>query len=425
MKILLFAHTPPPHHGQSFMVQQLLAALGGDARQRTGREATAEFDCYHVNARFSDDIADIGRPRPGKLWCLLKYCGEALRMRWHTGVGCLVYVPAPAQNAALVRDWLVMALLRPFFPRRVFWWQAAGMGEWLASEAPPWKRWLTCRLLGRPSLSIVLSEWGRRDAEALSSERIVVVANCIPDPCPDFATQLLPRRQVRAAIRHRLLAGVLPSAVEQAAGGANPDRYQLLFLSLCTREKGLFDAVEAVALLNQQLARAGCSLRVALTVAGDFRNEAERNEFGQRLGGPGLVDALGEPLVRLLGFVTGEKKTDLLRESDGLCFPTFYSAESFPVVLIEAMAWGLGIVTTRWRTIPDLFPSGFDGLVPVQSPEAIAKAIEVQLGRNSAGELRDWFLSRYTAEQCLPAVKRALLDLERAEDFAGNRREPG
>ncbi|MSU28392.1 MAG: glycosyltransferase [Pedosphaera sp.] len=422
MKILLFAHIPPPHHGQSFMVQQLLAALGGDARQRTDSAVVAEFDCYHVNARFSDDVADIGRPRPGKLWWLLKYCGEALRMRWHTGVGCLFYVPAPPQNAALVRDWLVMALLRPFFPRRVFWWQAAGMGEWLADAAPPWKRWLTRRLVGRPSLSIVLSEWGRRDAEALSSERIVVVANCIPDPCPNFATQLLPLRQARAAIRRRLLAGVRPSAVELVGGGEKPDRYQLLFLSLCTREKGLFDAVDAVALLNQRLAQAGCSLRVALTVAGDFRNQAERKEFLQRLGGPGLVDAMGEPLVRLLGFVTGENKTNLMRESDGLCFPTFYAAESFGIVLIEAMAWGLGIVTTRWRTIPDLFPTGFDGLVPVQSPEAIANTLEAQLGRDCVGRLRDWFLSRYTADHCLPVVKRALLDLERAEELAGNPR---
>lgn len=412
MRILLFAHTPPPHHGQSFMVQQLLAALGGEARQRADQDAATHCECYHVNARFSDDAADIGRPRPGKLWWLLKYCGQAWRLRWQTGVRCLFYVPAPAQNAALVRDWLVMALLRPVFPHRVFWWQAAGLGEWLSSDAPAWKRWLTRRLLGRPRLSIVLNEWGRRDAEALSSERIVVVPNCLPDPCPDFAAQLLPRRQARAAIRRRLLAGGQPAAADLATAGANSDRFQLLFLSLCTREKGLFDAVDAVALLNQRLAQTGCALRVALTVAGDFRSEAERHEFAQRLAGPGLLDGQGAPLVRLAGFVSGERKTALLRESDALCFPTYYAAEAFAVVLIEAMAWGLGIVTTRWRAIPDLFPAGFDGLVPVRSPAAIAQLLEAQLGRDGAGELREWFLRRYTADHCLGEIKRALLDLD-------------
>lgn len=411
MKVLLFAHTPPPHHGQSFMVQQLLAALGGDARQRIDRAVSAEFECYHVNARFSDDATDIGRPRPGKLWCLLKYCGRAWRLRGQTGVSCLLYVPAPAQSTALVRDWLVMALLRPFFPRRVFWWQAAGMGEWLTSDAPAWKRWLTRRLLGHPSLSLVLNEWGRRDALALSSERIVVVPNFIPDPCPDFATRMLPRRKARAANRRLLLSGAHPSPAGEAAAGVNPDHYQLLFLSLCTREKGLFDAVDAVALLNQQLAKTGISLRMVLTVAGDFRSEAERNEFAQRLGGPGLLDEWGESLVRMVGFVSGETKTALLQESDGLCFPTFYAAESFPIVLIEAMAWGLDIVTTRWRAIPDLFPTGFAGLVPVQAPEALAKTFEAQLGSDSAGELREWFLQRYTADHCLGEIKRALVDL--------------
>ena len=34
MKLLVFAHTPPPHHGQSYMVQLMLDGFGGDARRR-------------------------------------------------------------------------------------------------------------------------------------------------------------------------------------------------------------------------------------------------------------------------------------------------------------------------------------------------------------------------------------------------------
>ena len=414
MKILLFAHTPPPHHGQSFMVQQLLDALGGDApRRRKYLAADDAFECYHVNARFSEDAADIGQPRPSKFWLLVKYCSQALRLRWHRRVACLFYIPAPAQNSALLRDWLVMALLRLFFPQRVYWWQAAGLGEWLDGDAPYWKRWLTRRLLSGPALSIVLSEWGRRDAEAVSSRQIVVVPNGIPDPCPNFTTELLPRRIARAVLRRQLLSGKSPSPSEQHAAGQNPDRYRLLYLSLCTREKGLFDAVEAVALLNQQLAAASNPLRVELTVAGDFRDTTEREEFLNQLSAPGLLGVNGEPLVRHVGFVSGEQKENLLRENDGLCFPSYYAAESFGIVLIEAMAWGLHIVTSQWRAIPDLFPNGFNGLVPVRSPKAIAEAIERNLGSETAHNLRDWFLSKYTAEQCLAAIKRALLGLDR------------
>jgi len=34
MKLLVFAHTPPPHHGQSYMVQLMLEGFGGDARKK-------------------------------------------------------------------------------------------------------------------------------------------------------------------------------------------------------------------------------------------------------------------------------------------------------------------------------------------------------------------------------------------------------
>jgi len=33
VKLVLFAHKPPPHHGQSYMVELLLNALGGSERE--------------------------------------------------------------------------------------------------------------------------------------------------------------------------------------------------------------------------------------------------------------------------------------------------------------------------------------------------------------------------------------------------------
>jgi hypothetical protein len=40
-KILVFAHVPPPHHGQSVMVQVLLDGLREDER----------FEVHHVDGR--------------------------------------------------------------------------------------------------------------------------------------------------------------------------------------------------------------------------------------------------------------------------------------------------------------------------------------------------------------------------------------
>ena len=39
------------------------------------------------------------------------------------------------------------------------------------------------------------------------------------------------------------------------------------------------------------------------------------------------------------------------------------------------MAFGLPIVTTRWRSLPEMLPPNYPGLVDSQSPEQIAAAL--------------------------------------------------
>jgi len=415
MKLVLFAHVPPPTHGQSLMVRQLLDFMGGD-KSRPGAAPAGPpppVACYHVDARFSTTLADVGQPRLGKLLPLFRHVARVWYLRWRHGADCFFHVPAPAKRSALLRDWLVMLLCRPCFRRRVCWFQAAGLADWLEREATPGQRWLTRRLMGRPDLSIVLGEWGRRDAEALGSRRVVVVPNTVPDPCPPDAAEVLRSRAGRALARARLCGASASSGVPDTAG---INRFRLLFLSLCTREKGLFDTLQAAALVNQRLAGAGSPLRVELAVAGEFPDAAERADFEQRSRAPEWRDADGRPLLRHHGFVEGEAKVALLRDSDCLCFPTYYAAEGFPLVLVEAMAWGLHIVTTRWRIIPELFPDGFDGLVEPRQPAQIADAIERRLLRAPETELRRRYEQRYAVEPCLGSIRRALLELEATTD---------
>ena len=77
--------------------------------------------------------------------------------------------------------------------------------------------------------------------------------------------------------------------------------------------------------------------------------------------------------VTFSGFVTGADKLRLLRESDCLCFPTYYDLESFGLVVLEAMAAGLQVITTRWRALPEILPSDHCGFVPLRDAEAIAQ----------------------------------------------------
>jgi len=262
MKLVLFAHTPPPQHGQSVMVQLMLEGLGGNhGRNATppGIEAASPtpsarafgIECFHVNARLSDDLEDVGQPRWGKIILLLKYCIKAIALRLRHGISTLYYVPSPPKRASLYRDWVVMLLCRPFFRRIVFHWHAVGLGEWLQRHARPWERHLTHALLGRANLAIVLSRFNESDSARLHPRHTRVVSNGIPDPCPDYGTRIAPLRAARARERLRHLDGKGHSQADQAMTSEPTPLVNVLYMAHCTRDKGLFDAVEGVRHLGE------------------------------------------------------------------------------------------------------------------------------------------------------------------------------
>jgi len=423
-KLLFFAHTPPPYHGQSLMVEQLLNALGGDAR-RPSRSASpqTEFACYHVNCRFSETVEAIGRVRPKKILLVLNYCVQAIWCRFRYGAKNFLYVPAPPLRSAIYRDWVIMAICRPFFRTRVFYWQGAGLSDWLSSGAKAWERRITRILLGRPALSIVLAESNRRDAHELESEKVEVVPNFIPDPCPEFERAVRPLRLARQAARQKIACGETVTRAEMLAADGAPHVFRILFIGLCTRSKGLFDAIEAVAIVHRTLTQRCSALRLRLEVAGAFWRPQERQEFEQRICQPDLLAADAsagdacifersepESLVGYHGFVSGEQKRKLMTESDCFCFPTFYRAESFGLVLIEAMAFDLPIIATNWRMIPEILPQAYPGIVEPQSPAQIASAILSFMTSPPGCGLRAHFLSRYTDIRCIERLKATLSD---------------
>ena len=128
VKLLVFAHTPPPHHGQSYMVQLMLDGFGGDRRHQKGDSGPAlGIECYHVNARFSRSLEDVGEFQGAKILLIFWFCLQAIWLRLRYGVRNFYYVPAPGKRVALYRDWLVMLFCRPFFRHVILHWHAAGV----------------------------------------------------------------------------------------------------------------------------------------------------------------------------------------------------------------------------------------------------------------------------------------------------------
>ena len=158
-----------------------------------------------------------------------------------------------------------------------------------------------------------------------------------------------------------------------------------------------------MALANRKMAETGQRLRFRLTIIGgkaSLAEEAELQEF--------IAAQKQEGLIERLGFVPAERKQRALHEADLFCFPTYYLAENQPGNLIEAMAFGLPLVTTRWRSIPEMLPPGYPGLVEPKAPDQVAEALVKLAGEDLAGSLRELFLQRFTLEKHLAAMAAAI-----------------
>jgi glycosyltransferase involved in cell wall biosynthesis len=388
MKVVVFAHTPPPFHGQSYMVKLMLDGL----RELGGSNPTCRLQLFHVNTKLSSNLEAIGEFQWSKLVLLLKYCAQAYFCRFAHGADTLYYVPAPGLRAALYRDWIVMFFCRPIFKKVILHWHAVGLGEWLETTARPWEKRVSLWLLGNVDLSIVLSDFGRIDAIRFSPRRIEVVPNGIPDPCPDFEESILPDR------RRRLR--------ERSEGRATD--FTILFFGACTAAKGLFATLDAVAMLNQRLSRRSSLIAARLIVAGDFVSPEEREQFQDRIRQPDLNGMPSGERVSYEGFVAGEAKNNLFRRADCLCFPTRYAAEGQPVTVLEALAFGLSIVATRWRGIPELLAGSEAHLIDDQNPATIAHSLEELAMIETATSSRKVFLEGYRVERFVGNFQNAI-----------------
>jgi glycosyltransferase involved in cell wall biosynthesis len=332
------------------------------------------IEVYHVNLGLSRDTADIGRWRWGKLFSLLAACFRVYRIRRKIGPSSLYYIPAPAKRGALYRDWIAMILCRPLEGSLILHWHAVGLGRWLDVHANFLERAISKLLLGRADLSLVLAESLATDPIDLAAKNTLILPNGVPDPGEP------PPREPR-----------------------NPSEpCKLLYLGLCSEEKGLLELVEA---LNLAHARQPGSFH--LTVAGSFPSLEEEHRFQQ------ASRPLGSA-VRYVGFNGEHAKNALLREADVFCFPTHYPHEGQPLVLMEALAHDLPIVTTRWRAIPGMLPAAHTWIVEPARPSVLADALrEARSSPRPGGASRRFYLENYTSERHLASLAAALRTAQR------------
>lgn len=112
----------------------------------------------------------------------------------------------------------------------------------------------------------------------------------------------------------------------------------------------------------------------------------------------------------------GDDKEVFWRYADIFVFPTFYHNECFPLVILEAMMYGLPVISTDEGGIRDEVKDGKNGfVVKPQDATAIADAIgrllDDKVMRERMGEEgRRIFKERFTMKCFENNIKRILID---------------
>ena len=201
-------------------------------------------------------------------------------------------------------------------------------------RCPRFAQVLLRRTLNRARFVIVLGRYWRDllvNRVGVSPDRVVVIPNGVPEP-----VAAKPRRD-------------------------GPCR--ILSLGRLGARKGTATALEALADPRIRV------LDWTATLAGDGEVEA-MGRLADRLG---LHDRCVFP-----GWLERDEVSRLLQESDIFLLPS--RQEGLPVALLEAMAHGLAIVSTRAGSIEDAITSGENGLlVPVDDREALTAALLTML----------------------------------------------
>lgn len=186
---------------------------------------------------------------------------------------------------------------------------------------------------------------------------------CISDYARDrLAGYLQPQERDRLTVVHM---GVdvdrfAPAADERRARPPGPLR--VLFVGRLVQEKGPDVLLEA-------LARVGIPFVAKMVGAGPLAGDLRRL-VGER----GLTAR-----VELLGGRGQDELPELYRWADVFCLPSL--REGVPVVLMEAMASELPVVTTAVAGIPELVVDGGSGLFVLPGdPDAVAAALRALAG---------------------------------------------
>ncbi len=328
LTVIVVGPLPPPIHGVTVAIRRLLESHVADRCRLVHLDTSDHRDVSTIGAA---DLLNYWRGIRSYL-TLMGYC-----LKYRPDV---VYVPISQSLIGYLRDSVYFIIARLLSRANVIIHLHGGhFGRFYEARNGCTKRYVDFTMglvdravvLGRTFIPI-FSRW-------LPDNRIDVVPNG---------------------------ADRLTSGAEEKLAKQGRQVRSITFLSSLMRTKGILDFVIAATLCLDE------EPDLDFTIAGEWWNE-DRTIREETLAS---IDARHADRISFLGLVTGQKKDDLFLRTDIFVLPTYYPFEGQPTVIIEAMAAGCPVVSTRHAAIPETVIDGVTGLlIQPRDTEALAAAI--------------------------------------------------
>jgi len=349
-KVLFIMHLPPPVHGAAVVGKNIFES----------KVINDKFDCSYINLSASSEVKEIGKLGLSKVKFLFYNIWDVYKTVKKEKPK-LCYVTPSSWDWGFYRDFVLIMILKFCKCKIVVHFHNKGVESWAQK---PVNRFLYTQFF--KNIKVILL------AEELYSEKKQYVNRSDLFICPNGIKQTLDIQTVT-----KVTELIAP---------------RFLFLSNMMEEKGVWVLLEACKILRDKGHVFKCDF------VGRWVDISE-SEFYRK-----VKDYALENFIEAHGPQYGDEKNKFFENATVFVFPTFYHGETFGLVLLEAMEYGLPCVSTTEGGIPSVVQDGITGLLvePTNFEALSEKMIELiknpdlQLKMGQAG--RERFLQNFTLE---------------------------
>ena len=325
-RILFIIHLPPPVHGAGKIGQYIYESI----------PVNNSFECFFINLSTSDHLSEIGKQGIKKTMLILKLYLKVLKEIFIRRYD-YCYMTINSKGAGFYKDMIIVLILKILKYKMIYHYHNKG----IANVKKNWLNDKLYRIQFKNSRTILLSKLLYGDIEKYVPEEMVYYcSNGIPQG-ENVDIELLNSLRSQKNVP------------------------ELLFLSNMIREKGVFTLLEACKLLNLR----GVMFRAVFIGAWSDIKEEDFMDY--------IVKNNLANYVTYAGKKYDDEKSSYFSNADIFVFPTFYTYETFGLVNLEAMLYGLPVITTDEGAISEVVEDNCNGfIVPKEDPQALADKIE-------------------------------------------------